>query len=90
MQSELETLQAAHETAGLNLLKAVRKVFPMGATVIVDYGDGRKMPAEVIGHGCYWDCPGELRVMPLRGKRSRRSVRGVNWHYVTLAEGGAA
>lgn len=74
----LTEAQEAHRLASKALSEKMRQIFREGATEIVVDGAGRRMPVEVrfIGRGSE---AGYLRVMPINGKRTRRSMRSVHW-----------
>lgn len=77
-----EALRARQE----ELTESVAKAFPVGVTVVVVDGAGRRMPCVVKFHGS-GNCAGELRCLPVNNRGRRRSVRSVHWTQID-PEGG--
>ncbi|GEM_PF-5591039 len=82
----LTDAQEAHSLASKALAEKMRQVFREGATETVVDGAGRRMLVEIrfIGHG---SDAGYLRVMPINGKRTRRSLRTVHWTQIEREAG---
>lgn len=71
-----------HE-AQASMAEAAIRQFPVGSSVVVVDGAGRRMPSVVRFHGT-GDSAGYLSVMPANNKGRRRSLRSVHWSQIEL------
>lgn len=60
------------------LTESVAKAFPIGVTVVVVDGAGRRMPCVVKHHVTGRDA-GDMRCMPVNNRGRARSMRTVHW-----------
>lgn len=81
----LTLAQAARDKKNDELAEAMQRIFRVGQTEIVVDGAGRQMPVE-IRYICTGSDAGYLRAMPVNGKRSRRSMRGIHWTQIERGE----
>lgn len=70
--------QASRDKADDELAEKMRDIFRVGVNEIIVDGAERRMVVEV-RHICDGRQAGYLRVMPVNGKRTRRSMRTVHW-----------
>lgn len=85
---EFQTLTWAQEAcrkANDDLSEKMKSIFSVGATEVVIDGGGRRMPVEIKSI-CSGSEAGYLRVMPVNGKRTRRSLRSVHWSSIDRTE----
>lgn len=68
------------------LVTAMVEQIPVGSSVVVVDGLGRRMPCSVLSHGTGSNS-GYLNVLPVNSKSRRRSVRSVHWSQLDLENG---